>query len=135
MRKLEFATIIKRLHNFSFPEVDLVVGIESGGIIPAALVSYHLGKSTVFMSLNYRDEHNQPRHKHPVLLKPFHSLGKIKSVLVVDDVSVSGETLKRAKELLKSYRVKTFVLKGEADYVLFPEIKDCVYWPWKKLMS
>jgi len=51
--------------------------------------------------------------------------------LLVDDVSVTGKTLKCAVENLQDYTVYTFVLKGKADYVLFPEINTCVEWPWK----
>ena len=53
-------------------------------------------------------------------------------ILLVDDVSVSGVTLSLALSLLKDFEVFTFVLKGQADYVLFPEIKECVNWPWKR---
>jgi hypoxanthine phosphoribosyltransferase len=51
--------------------------------------------------------------------------------LVVDDVSVSGKTLEKARQLLAGNEVKTLTLKGNADYVIFPEIRDCVKWPWK----
>jgi hypoxanthine phosphoribosyltransferase len=52
-------------------------------------------------------------------------------VLLVDDVSVTGKTLDFAKQLLHLNDIKTFVLKGKnADIVLFPEIKECVNWPW-----
>jgi hypothetical protein len=39
--------------------------------------------------------------------------------------------MNEAREQLKGYDVKTLAMKGKADYVLFPEIKDCVKWPWK----
>ncbi len=52
-------------------------------------------------------------------------------LLLVDDVSVSGKTMKMAKEALAGNEVKTLALKGKADYVLFPEISECVKWPWK----
>jgi hypoxanthine phosphoribosyltransferase len=53
-------------------------------------------------------------------------------ILLVDDVSVSGQTLALARSLLKGYEVITFTLKGKADFVLFPEITACVNWPWKQ---
>ena len=52
-------------------------------------------------------------------------------ILLVDDVSVSGQTLQAARELLMDYEVTTFVLKSKADLVAFPEIGECVVWPWK----
>ncbi len=131
MRKLDFAAIIKKINAFSFPKVDLVVGLETGGVIPAALVGYRIGKPVVFMSINYRDRENRPQHKKPVLLKPFRVTPGLKRVLIVDDVAVTGQTLELAKAKFRSCRVSTFVLKGKADHVLFPSIKECVRWPWK----
>ncbi|NOR76223.1 MAG: hypothetical protein GQ525_13830 [Draconibacterium sp.] len=48
-----------------------------------------------------------------------------------DYVSISGKTMKVALEQLKGHDVKTLAMKGKADFVLFPEIKDCVKWSWK----
>jgi hypothetical protein len=35
--------------------------------------------------------------------------------------------------LLAGHEVTTLVMKGKADYVLFPEVRTCVQWPWKEL--
>jgi hypoxanthine phosphoribosyltransferase len=51
--------------------------------------------------------------------------------LLVDDVSVTGKTLEEARSLFKGNHITTFVFKGKADFVLLPDIKDCVDWPWK----
>jgi hypoxanthine phosphoribosyltransferase len=131
MQKIKFQTIIKKLHGLKLPKVDLVVGLETGGIVPAALVGYYLRKPVAFMSINYRDEKNAPQHERPVLLRPFPRLKGVKRVLVVDDVSVTGQTLELAKKKLRPFEVKSFVLRGSADHVLFPGIKECVQWPWK----
>jgi len=48
----------------------------------------------------------------------------------VDDVSVTGKTLEKAKEVLGENKILTLVLKGRADLVLFPELEHCVKWPW-----
>ena len=100
-------------------------------MVPAALVGYRLGKPVVFMGINYRDPENRPRHRTPVLLRPFRAPKGVKRVLIVDDVAVTGQTLALAKKKFPSCRVSTFVLKGKADYVLFPAIRECVHWPWK----
>jgi len=116
----------------SLPDTDLVIGIGSGGIVAASLVAFHLGCELQIITLNYRDESNTPRYENPVILNipPMPSL-KDKRILLVDDVSVSGKTLQEALLHFQGLSVKTLVLKGKADYVLFPEIKDCVKWPWK----
>lgn len=132
MVPLSFREISKRLKRMELPEIDLVIGIGSGGIVPAGFVAFHLNAELQVMSMNYRDEQNNPRHKEPVILyKPDFDL-EGKRILLVDDVSVSGKTMNTALKQLTGYNVKTLAMKGKADYVLFPEIKDCVNWPWKK---
>lgn len=109
----------------------MVIGIGSGGIVPASIVAFHLGAGLQVMVLNYRDEQNTPRFSEPkVLQKPGGEL-RGKRILLVDDVSVSGKTMNKALEQLEGLDVKTLAMKGKADYVLFPEIKGCVKWPWK----
>ena len=131
MVPLSFKQITKRLQSIDFPEIDLVVGIGSGGVPAATMLAYHLNAELEVMTLNYRDEENNPRYASPKVLNlPDWNL-QGKKILLVDDVSVSGKTMNAALELLPGLNVKTCAMKGKADYVLFPEIKDCVKWPWK----
>jgi len=54
-------------------------------------------------------------------------------IVLVDDVAVSGATLRRARELLGAAQVVTVAFKGRpgaADVVLFPDVPTCVRWPW-----
>lgn len=132
MVPLSFKEISHRLKQMELPEIDVVIGIGSGGIPPATFVAFHLNADLVVMTLNYRDEKNTPRYDEPkVLFQPEWDL-KGKKILLVDDVSVSGKTMETARNQLKEYDVKTLAMKGKADFVLFPEIKDCVKWPWKE---
>lgn len=132
MVPLSFKEISNRLKQLNLPETDIVIGIGSGGIVPAGIVAFHLAAELFVITLNYRDEQNTPRYDAPkVLHKPQWEL-EGKRILLVDDVSVSGKTMNAALEQLKGYNVKTLAMKGKADYVLFPEIKDCVKWPWKE---
>ncbi|MFZ5993308.1 MAG: phosphoribosyltransferase [Deinococcota bacterium] len=129
--RLEFATISSRLHKLRLPAVDVVVGVARGGIVPAAMVAHQLGTPLVILRINYRDDANRPQRSTPDLLAPldFDPVGK--RVLLVDDVSVTGATLSKAKEILSGASITTLVCKGKADLVLFPEIGTCVEWPWK----
>jgi hypoxanthine phosphoribosyltransferase len=133
MVPLSFKELSKRLREIELPNFDLVIGIGTGGIVPASLVAHKLDCELVVITLNYRDENNQPQHENPVLLKglPATSDLKNKRILLVDDVSVSGKTMNQAKEALNMPDIQTLAMKGKADFVLFPEIKDCVKWPWK----
>jgi hypoxanthine phosphoribosyltransferase len=127
---LTYEEIDARLSAFNFPELDLIVGIASGGLVPAQLIAGKLHLPLKKIVINYRKENNQPRYGHPRLIKSDSFPAKNLRILLVDDVSVSGKTMQKAKEILRDQIVRTFVLKGLADYVLFPEIGSCVNWPW-----
>ncbi len=132
MVPLSFREIISRLRAMELPATDLVIGIGSGGVVPAALVAGQLGAELRVITLNYRDEENKPRYQDPLVTGMPADLDlEGKRILLVDDVSVSGKTLQTALLLLKGHQVKTLTMKGKADFVLFPEIKECVRWPWK----
>ena len=130
--KLILPEIAERIKKTQFPEVDLVVGIASGGVVPASLVAFHLNKPLEVMKINYRDEDNKPRYDVPKLLTDIDEPVTGKRILLVDDVSVTGKTLKTAKDLFAGCEVTTFALKGQADISVFPEISACVDWPWRK---
>lgn len=123
--------ISRRLRAIDFPAVDAIVGIQTGGRIPATLLSFHLGLPLYMLPINFRDEENTPRFDEPRVVGECDVLPPAGCrVLLVDDVSVSGKTMSKARELLPGYDITTFVLKGRGELVLFPEIKPCVNWPW-----
>ncbi len=129
---LSFSDISEALHKYSFPEADYVMGIATGGIYPAVMIAHQLKVDFGFIHINFRDPSNTPRFEEPQLLsRRLPDLDRSLKILLVDEVSVSGKTLQKAKEILCDYEVSTFVLKGKADHVLFPGIKTCVLWPWK----
>jgi hypoxanthine phosphoribosyltransferase len=129
--KLDFSTLSARIHDMDFPEVDVVIGIGTGGIVPASLIAFHLRKDLEIIQFNYRDENNSPRYSTPRLLSDLHRDYSGKRILLVDDVSVSGKTLEEAQGLFSESVVTTCVMKGKADFNAFPEIESCVIWPWK----
>ncbi len=132
MVDISFRAISKALENVELSGYDLVVGIADGGEVAAALVSYKIGCDLRIVKFNYRNNDNIPQHPEPVLLSTFTLPANIKSILLVDDVAISGKTLNALKKkLFKNQRVATLVFRGKADFVLFPEITTCVKWPWK----
>lgn len=133
MTELSFRDICERLERWRFPEgIDGVIGIASGGVVPAALVARRLGVELRVIALNYRDEKNRPRHAAPVLLAPVPNLGTWKRVLLVDDVYVSGASWHAARALLSpDIDVLPFVMKGKVDFALIRDVEGCVQWPWK----
>ena len=130
--RLEFPEIYARLDATALPETDLVIGIATGGSVPAALLAYKLQTPLYTLHLNYRAEDNSPQRPAPELLSPPELPAlRGKRVLLVDDVCVTGKTLEAARRYLAGAHVTTLVLKGRADFVLFPEVARCVRWPWK----
>jgi len=112
-------------------QFDLIVAIGRGGIIPARLISLRLKLPFNVLHINYRNSENKIIRSAPVLLGGVPDI-KNKTVLLVDDVSRSGETLKAARQLLKDARaIKTFAINGRADYMLYDE--PCFQFPWPNL--
>lgn len=132
--RLSMDAINERLQAADYPAVDAVVGIQTGGRIPATLLSFHLGLPLYMLPINFRDKNNEPRYDEPKVLAEVHKLPAAGArVLLVDDVAVSGATMDKARELLDGYEIATFALKGrpgKADIILFPEVRQCVHWPW-----
>src|SRR5208283_3057346 len=133
MTPLAFQEIVDRLARWPFPErLDGVVGIASGGVVPAALVARQLGLELKVIALNYRDAANEPRFAEPKLLSAVPDLGGWKRVLLVDDVCVSGKSWQAARALLPAgAEVLPFVLKGKVDFALIRDVDGCVQWPWR----
>jgi len=129
---LDFLEIRRRIKQCALPEVDRIVGIGCGGIVPAALVAYELERPLIILPINYRAPDNSPRFDQPQLLGTIHLAGNEQRLLLVDDVSVSGKTLDVARQVLAGHHVTTLVMRGQADFVLFPEISECVQWPWQE---
>lgn len=133
MTPLSFREISERLAAWEFPAgIDGVVGIASGGVVPAALVAQRLRLEMKVIALNYRDEANEPRFSEPKLLSAVPKLGSWRRVLLVDDVYVSGKSWHAARALLPAeVEVLPFVLKGKSDFALIRDVDGCVAWPWR----
>jgi len=133
MTPLTFREIADRLDRWRFPEqLDGVVGIATGGVVPAALVAQRLGLELKVIALTYRDDANEPRFAEPQLLSAVPDLGGWKRVLLVDDVYVSGSSWRAARALLPpEVEVLPFVLKGKVDFALIRDVDGCVQWPWR----
>ena len=68
MVPLSFKAITERLRIIEFPKIDVVIGIGTGGVPAATMVAYHLDAVLLVMTLNYRDEENNPRYNEPKVL-------------------------------------------------------------------
>lgn len=127
---LDIREITARIKAVPLPEVDWIVAVARGGLFPGTLLAFHLDLPLGVLHLNYRHDDNRPRYETPKILTEKRLPNEPCRVLLVDDVSVSGKTLNAACQLLAGHYITTFVLKGSADIVVFPEIGECVDWPW-----
>jgi uncharacterized protein len=133
MTSLSFSDISARLAEWIFPDrIDGVVGIATGGVVPASLVAMRLKVDLKVLALNYRDESNEPRFEEPRLLSRVPDLGSWRRILLVDDVYVSGKSWHAARKLLpEGVEVLPFVMKGKVDFALIRDVDGCVQWPWR----
>jgi uncharacterized protein len=131
---LAFDRITERLRATlaSPPRVDAVVAIARGGLVPGALVAHHLGLPLHALRSRYRDDAHVPQSSAPRLDAAAPDLRGLR-VLLVDDVTVTGATLRAVAASLDAAAVTTLVFKGRpgsADWIVFDDVPECVIWPW-----
>jgi hypoxanthine phosphoribosyltransferase len=132
MKSVIWDNYIQQLNKIKFEEFDIIVAIGSGGIIPAAFIQRKLNIPMRIININYRDPSHKPKYDDAVLLEDREFPIKDKKILLVDDVSRTGKTLKKAKEYLKGNRIKTFTINGEGDYSFFNQ-EECLRMPWLEI--
>ncbi|MFN3909976.1 MAG: phosphoribosyltransferase [Candidatus Anstonellaceae archaeon] len=119
---------------------DLIIGISRGGLVPTRLLSDLLNiKNVATIRLEiYKKKNN--KNKKPKLLQPLAINIKNKKVLVVDDVSDSGTSLKFIKKYLKEkkpHEIKfaTLHLKPNATFIpdfYVTKTSSWIIYPWEK---
>jgi hypothetical protein len=124
---ISFGAISEALHGFNFPEIDLVLGISAGGYAPALMIAHQLGVSLKLLEIQQESEASiiEKSHEWDFFSHP--------RILIVEDISTTGNHLKFLKDTIEAYEVHTFSIFGIADYVLFPKVKSHVTLPWTKI--
>lgn len=129
--EITFGAISDALYGFDFPEIDLVVGISESGKAPASMIAHQLGVSLKIVNFS---ENNEVSSFSETDVESEENLNMEffghHRILIVDDIATSGNDLSLVKKRIKADDVYSFVLFGEADYVLFPKVKSRVKLPW-----
>ncbi len=125
---------------------DVIISLARSGLIPAAMISYCLGNKQLYVikadfSKTQSKDSMQDLRSRPVLSQRIKRSLKGLKILVVDEMTVSGETLKLVSKYLKTKhprQVKYAVLyqqpwsKFKPDYC-GRKISVWPLFPWKEL--
>ncbi|RLG19701.1 phosphoribosyltransferase [Candidatus Micrarchaeota archaeon] len=129
----QLAVLIK---NSGF-EPDVIVGIARGGWVPARILSDFLDHEQIAsMRVEFYTKPGETKKK-PKITQKVSTAIKGKRVLLVDDVSDSGNSLKLARESLKGAKeVRTATLHFKPGSIFKPdyyigETSDWIVYPWE----
>lgn len=139
--------IIWRMKRDGF-EPDIIISIARSGLIPAALLSYAMGNKELYVikidfSKSQRLGSDQDLRHRPVISQELSKNIEGLKVLVVDEMVVSGATLKTMSaylEMKNPKQVKYVVLykqpwtQFEPDYY-GEETRQWPIFPWKRLAN
>lgn len=125
---------------------DIIISLARSGLIPAALISYCIGNKQLYtikadFSKTQSKGKNQDLMSRPKLSQRIKKSLKGFKILVVDEMTVSGETLKLVSEYLKTKKpkdVRYAVLYRQPWSKFKPnyfgkQIKFWPLYPWKDL--
>lgn len=119
---------------------EIVLGIAKGGVLPAAVLASLLRREFYPIRLSRRHDDRIVRD-HPALLSAMPQAVANKRVIVVDDIAVTGETLRLAsQEVLRlgatAVKTATLFIHGVSqrpDYFVL-DTDDLILNPWDRLV-
>ncbi|MBU7042512.1 MAG: phosphoribosyltransferase [Theionarchaea archaeon] len=122
-------------------QVDMIVGIARGGLIPAVRMS-HIMDNILMRVMDVKFYTDIEEHTEmPTITVPLTEPVKGKRVLIVDDVADTGKTLKVVKENIESQgaqdvRIAVIAKKPQSiidpDYYIFQTDRWIIF-PWEKM--
>jgi len=139
--------IIDKMKQENF-EPDIIVSIARSGLIPASMIAYTLGNKQLYVikvdfSLVQKDGKDQELRDRPIISQELTKDVSGLKVLVVDEMAVSGSTLKLVKaymDIKNPAEVKYCVLYKQPWAGFNPDYfgREIVEWPiypWKELRN
>ena len=139
--------IIEKMRQDNF-EPDIIVSIARSGLIPASMLAYTLGNKQLYVikvdfSKVQKNGKDQELYDKPMISQELTVNIHGKKVLVVDEMVVSGSTLKLVSaymDIKSPGQVKYAVLYKQPWAAFTPdyfgrEIKEWPIYPWKELRN
>ena len=140
---LEYDDIKEKIERLDIKDVDVILCITRGGLVPAGLLSYHLHvKKIINIKVESYDDQSQGELIiDKLFIDEIDVLQNANHILIVDDIYDTGATMKAVKKLLtfthnvKLDSVSTFCVvekKQQAvDYSLYTiEDDSWIVFPW-----
>jgi xanthine phosphoribosyltransferase len=135
MLKIDFSEFCKKLNaRLEGERFDAVVGIARGGMVPACVAAAMLLLPLQLLTLRMYDDGMPPKkvHAKPKAIGALPDVANMR-VLLMDDFSKSGATLREARRLLMragAKEVKALVVAGGCAEALC-KTSECVEFPWE----
>lgn len=139
--------IVRKMQRDGF-QPDIIISLARSGLIPAALISYCIGNKQLYtikadFSKIQSNGKLQDLRSRPVLSQRIKRSLKGLKILVVDEMTVSGETLKLVSNYLKTKKpkeVRYAVLYKQPWTQFNPHyygqlIRQWPLYPWKELRN
>lgn len=147
MRKLSWEQIEKALEELgdkiksSGFKPDYIIGIAAGGLIPLYFLSKRLDMDNI-LTISVSSYEKGKRKETVITYLPEVDL-KNKKILLVDEISETGESLNKSKKAIfekyKTDEIKTAAMvvnkdkcKVEPDYWIVAELGEWIVFPWEK---
>ncbi len=110
-------------------QYDLVIGLSRGGLVPAVFISHKLGVPMVVADITHEQSRGDNIDSHSNIIPDIDT--NVKSILVVDDIVDSGNTILALVTNLKTSAEVTvcslFLKDGAADYLYHNLVIDRQY--------
>ncbi|MEA1986234.1 MAG: phosphoribosyltransferase [Candidatus Marinimicrobia bacterium] len=132
MKKISLDSIINQIKEKLTKDYDIVIAIGRGGILPGYLISRFVDIPMKIVYVDFRNDKHEQKYENPkVKINADIKKIKDKKILIVDDISNSGKTIKSVKKQIPNNEITTVVIYGNADISLFGKHDECIEWPWQ----
>lgn len=128
----EYQNLITKINEaIDFSNIDLIIGLTRGGLVPAIQLSNKNDIKMLTLALSLRDNTNDSMYE-----KELSEIQKHDNILIIDDIYDYGKTVAKIKQDLPGKNLKFYTIystdENAVDYFsLKKEIDDWIVFPWE----